>query len=371
MSHDEHRRRQEEIPERVWAGRGQPVQERLIETVAHLGGYAPAELRVELRTPLEHQSNRLYDAWAGGRHLLVKEYLKPEEFSTAPLHEHRSLELLAPFDVAPQPVGVELEHAPEVGPIVVYEYLDGEMWDRRKPSAARLAALADVWLTVHSVPTDQLWEARGIRSVAQRYGRFRQSFRELQTWTEATYPAGTAGVALCLDVLGRRAPVVEELDTLLERRPVRRYFCRSDARFANVIDRPDGRLGLVDWEDSGLRDPAREVSDLMFAANQEDLLSSDDWPAFLTPYLSVQAPGDPLLRRRIHLYAAIYPLCWLALLFEIGLERARNGTLSSWTVNGLPADVRLRRYLARALAWPDPDFRSQLAELGDLRLFPY
>ncbi len=112
------------------------MQQRLIETVARLGGYAPAELRVELRTPLEHQSNRLYDARAGGRHLLVKEYLKPEEFSTAPLHEHRALELLAPFDVAPRPVGVALEHGPDVGPVVVYEYLDGEMWDRRTPDAA-------------------------------------------------------------------------------------------------------------------------------------------------------------------------------------------------------------------------------------------
>ena len=99
------------------------MQERLIETVARLGGYAPSEVRVELRTPLDHQSNRLYDAWAGDRHLLGKEYLKPDEFSTAPLHEHRSLELLAQFDVAPQPVGVEFEHGPDVGPIVVYEYL--------------------------------------------------------------------------------------------------------------------------------------------------------------------------------------------------------------------------------------------------------
>ena len=99
----------------------------MIETVARLGGYAPSELRVELRTPLEHQSNRLYDAWAGGRHLLVKEYLKLEEFSTAPLHEHRALELLAPLDVAPQPVGVDLESGPDVGPVVVYEYLHGEM----------------------------------------------------------------------------------------------------------------------------------------------------------------------------------------------------------------------------------------------------
>ena len=161
-----------------------------------------------------------------------------------------------------------------------------------------------------------------------------------------------------------------QLDTLLEYRPVRRYFCRSDARFANVVERPDGRLGLVDWEDSGLCDPAREVSDLMFAANQEDLLSSDEWEAFLRPYLAVQTPRDPLLRQRIHLYAALYPLYWLALLFRIGLERAREGTLATWTVNGLPADVRLRRYLARALAWPDRDFSGQLAELEDLRLFP-
>ena len=184
------------------------------------------------------------------------------------------------------------------------------------------------------------------------------------------YPAGTSGVGLCLDVLERRVPVVEELDTLLEHRPVCRYFCRSDARFANVIERPDGRLGLVDWEDSGLRDPAREVTDLTFAANQEDLLSPEEWQAFLTPYLAHLEPRDPLLRRRIHLYAAISPLYWLAPLFGIGLERARAGTLATWTVNGLPADVRLRRYLARALAWPDPDFSRQLAELGDLRLFP-
>jgi thiamine kinase-like enzyme len=28
-------------------------------------------------------------------------------------------------------------------------------------------------------------------------------------------------------------------------------FCRADPRFANVITRPDGRLAMVDWEDSG------------------------------------------------------------------------------------------------------------------------
>jgi hypothetical protein len=32
-------------------------------------------------------------------------------------------------------------------------------------------------------------------------------------------------------------------------------FCRSDARFANVIARRDGRVGLVDWEDSACATP--------------------------------------------------------------------------------------------------------------------
>jgi hypothetical protein len=86
--------------------------------------------------------------------------------------------------------------------------------------------------------------------------------------------------------------------------------------------------------------------------------------------MTIQTTLDPMLPRRVELYAAIYPMMWLAYFFELGIGRAQAGTLAGWTINGLPANVRLRRYLARALAWPDPDFSSQLAELGDLPLFP-
>jgi aminoglycoside phosphotransferase (APT) family kinase protein len=348
----------------------EPANEKLewlIATVARLTGCPPSAVRIELRTPLEHQSNRLYDAWADGRRLLVKEYLKPDEFSTAPLHEHRALELLAPLDVAPQPVGVELAYTSEVGPIVVYEYLEGEMWDRRRPSPAELAALAEVWLKVHAIPPDRVWQhARYAHRLDERYAEFRASFRAFKAWTETVYPAGTAGANLCLDVLERHDVVAEEVGRL----PPRRCFCRSDARFANVIQRPDGRVGLVDWEDSGLRDPAREVLDLLSHPNQEDLLSSADWQAFLEPYLATLAPLDPALPRRVELYAAIYPLFWLALFFKLGIRRAQEGTLAGWTINGLPANLRLRRYLARAQVWPDPDFSRQLDALAGLDLFP-
>lgn len=342
---------------------------RLIATVARLTGCPPSAIRIEPRTPLEHQSNRLYEAWADRRHLIVKEYLKPEEFSTGPIHEHRSLELLAPLDIAPRPVGIEQEHGPECGPLIVYEYLDGEMWDRRRPSAAELVALAEVCLKVQAIPPAELWDARGAsRSMVERYARFRDSFVAFQVWTDAVYPAGRESAARGLDALERRWPRVEELDRL--GRQQRQVFCQADARFANVIRRPDGRIGLVDWEDSGLYDPAREVMGLLSHPNQEDLLSTSDWQAFLVPYLAILAPLDPALPRRIDLYAAIYPIFWLSVLFCEGIRRAAEGRLAGWTINGLPANARLRRYLARALAWPDPDFSMSLDGLGDLDFFP-
>jgi hypothetical protein len=244
------------------------------------------------------------------------------------------------------------------------------MWDRRKPSSDELAALAESWLKIHALPADQVWESRTLSlSVAVRYASFRERFLAYQRWTETSYPAGADGAALCLDVLDRRWPQVHELDELGSLDPPR-YFCRSDARFANVIRRPDGRIGLVDWEDSGLRDPARELGDLLYGPNQEDLLGPHEWRAFLDPYLAVLAGRDPNLPRRIELYAANYPMFWLSILFRDGIRRAGEGTLSSWTVNGLPANERLRRYLARALTWPDPDFAAKLDEIRGLELFP-
>ena len=62
--------------------------------------------------------------------------------------------------------------------MVVYEYLDGEMWDRRRPSADELAALAEVWLTVHAIPPERVWRnARYLFLVSERYAEFAASFR--------------------------------------------------------------------------------------------------------------------------------------------------------------------------------------------------
>lgn len=331
-------------------------------------GLPSAAINISLRTPLEYQSNRLYDIWTSDRHLIVKEFLKPAEFQHAPAREFQALKLLSPLDIAPQPVLFRPPATPPLGPLVVYAFMEGEMWNRRRPAATELAQLAEIWLKMNSVPTESLWMSRGYdRSFDEIEASFRAFFQAYATWVEAEFAPGQQAVDLCLELLQSRHAVMRELadyDPPL-------CFCRADARFANVIRRPDGRLGLVDWEDSGLRDPARDLADTITHPNQEDLVSSDEWHAFLQPYLAARTELDPHILRRMHLYLAIFPIFWLAVLVHEGVSH-RVGTkrLAGWNVNGLRVNERLRRYLARGLAWPDMDFSNQIETLIKVEFFP-
>jgi hypothetical protein len=342
------------------------VSDTLEALVAGAMGVPAGEVRLSDRPPLAYQSNRLIDAWVGGQHLIVKEFLKPDEFGEAPVREYRALQLLAPLDIAPQPV-CAVPQTGSRGPIVIYRFMEGAMWDRRRPTPGELAQLAEAWLLMNSVPADGLWPSRGhLRSPDEIVAGFRATFQAYAAWTESEFDRGRAAATHCLALLECRRGVAAELagcEPLL-------CFCRADQRFANVIRRPDGRLGLVDWEDSGLRDPARDLADLLTHANHEDMVSTEEWDAFLQPYVAARAPLDTGLPHRTHLYLAAFPLFWLHLLVREGLRRAATGRLVGWDVNGLPANERLRRYLARGEAWPAGDFAARLESLAELAFFP-
>jgi hypothetical protein len=342
------------------------MHEIIAAVVAQATAIPSKEIDIVLRSPAEHQSNRLYDVWVGARRLVAKEFLKPDEFHAAPTREFRALELLEPLDIAPKPVFFQSK-TPALGPVVVYDYLEGEMWDRHRPAATELAQLAQVWLKMNTVATDELWLSRNYgQSLHKVAARFHDALRTYAEWAEAFFEPGRQAAAMCLQSLERCRDVVSELEGCA---PVP-CFCRSDPRFANVIRRPDGQLGLVDWEDSGLRDPAIDLADLVTHANQEDLLSSGEWQAFLDPYLAARSKVDLHLSHRMHLYLAIFPLFWLSGLTRMGIRLHEEGRLNGWQANGIPAGQRLRRYLARSLAWPDQDFLSQLAQLEGVEFFP-
>jgi aminoglycoside phosphotransferase (APT) family kinase protein len=204
------------------------------------------------------------------------------------------------------------------------------------------------------------------RSLEDHRAQVRAAFEAHRAWAQAAYPQARRTADTCLDLLERRSPVAralaQETPTLC--------FCRSDPRFANVIVRPGGRLGLVDWEDSGLRDPARDLADIVLHPNQEDLLGEDEWRAFTCPYVAGHGADGPGIVRRAHLYGALFHLFFLAAIIRGGLRRAQTGQLAGWEVNGMEANERLRRYLARGLTWPESDFGEALEDLSEVAFFP-
>jgi Phosphotransferase enzyme family len=209
--------------------------------------------------------------------------------------------------------------------------MEGEMWDRRVPSATELGDLAEVWPRLHQFQTDGLWMCTGqARPWLEVVAGLRTALEAYARWANRSSSQCRAAARLCLEALERCITAAAPL-TASDTAPL--CFCRSDACFANVIARPDGRPGLVDWEDSGLRDPARGVVDLLAG------------------------------------YLALFPVFWLGILLADAMRRIPAGELETWMINEMEPNTRLRRYLARAQAWPDPDPNAELAGLGDLEFF--
>jgi hypothetical protein len=347
--------------------------------VAAATGAAPGAVDLSPRAPLGHQANRLYDAWVTQRHLIVKEFLIPDEQHAAPAREFGALQLLASLDIAPQPVFFE----PALGPVVIYEFMEGEMWDRRRPTPIDLALLADIWLKMNAVRANNLWWSHGYdRTLPDVAARLRARLEAYSDWANAEFALGRRAADMCLNVLESRAGLVRELaayNPLL-------CFCRADPRFANVIQRPDGRLGLVDWEDSGLRDPARDLADVMTHPNQEDLLAPDAWQAFLEPDLAVQGRVDAQLWHRTHFYLALFPIFWLTVIMDQGRGRAKTrinatcqtqrtspdlaGQTPTHSPHPTPYTRSGRRCICGCIYFPSTSRRSSTPSSPSVRLAP-
>jgi hypothetical protein len=318
------------------------------------------------RPRLDFQSNDLFEAGNGSQRIILKEYLKTDEFDEAPVREFRALELLSPLDLAPQPRAF-YPHSSDRRPVVVYDYMSGRMWDRRIPSGEELEMLAEIWIRINEVRRNVLWLSRGQETpILLIWHSIKRQFLEYFDWVESNYEGSKMAAELCQSLIEDRLEVAAGLSNF----EVPFCFCRADPRFANVIARPSGTLGMVDWEDSGLRDPALELADTMTHPNQEDLLSQSQWKAFLDPYLEYRRPLDRTIDRRFHLFLGILPLWWLSILLGEGLKRIISGELGEWRIHDMEPNRKLRRYLARALSWPRANVEQEIYELADVRFFP-
>jgi hypothetical protein len=92
------------------------------------------------------------------------------------------------------------------------------------------------------------------------------------------------------------------------------------------------------------------------------------WQPFLSTY-GESRRDDADFELRLEGYLAIFPVFWLGILLADGMRHSADGTLESWLINEMEPNARLRRYLARALAWPDRDPTTALSNLGDVVFF--
>jgi thiamine kinase-like enzyme len=332
---------------------------------AKAAGISPAALCLTQRPALDHQSNLLYDVRANHSRWILKEYLKEDEWEESPRREFEALELLKSLDIAPRPLFFE-PVSPSHKPLVAYEFMEGEMWDRRRPTESQVAQLAQVWLAMNSLPTENLWLSRGFDSITALETRLLARAGHYSAWVESEFQAGRRAAEILLAECERRHPIFTELSSC---QPAL-CFCRADPRFANVIQRPNGEIGLVDWEDSGLRDPAIDSADLITHPNQEDLLLPDEWDAFFQPYLAVRGKLDTELFHRMHLYQTTFQLLYGTRILMQAIDLLQKRQPIQPLVNEMPIQTRLRRYWARMVAYPATSFSSQLEALANTQFFP-
>ena len=302
--------------------------------------------------------------WLGSTHLIAKVFCHPDPRRRliSAEREHNALQLLHASALAPCPRG--LRRGPQ--PVVMYDYVPGSMWDRQPPTPFQLYQLAGAWLRLASVPTAGLWLAQGQeQSWSAIESLLRSRVQAYADWVVSADPQRAETATLCLHATDRMFSAIKPLADL----PVVRQLGHWDPRFANVIQRPDGHITLVDWEVSGLLDPAREIACLLTHPNQEDLVTPEQWSAFLRPYLAARSQIDPMLSLRMELWCGGFSIFRLGHLLVDGVARYRTGRLDNWRVNDMPANLRLRRYLARGLAWPASDFAGSLTQLAGLTFF--
>ena len=296
-----------------------------------------SQIETRLRQPRGYQTHTLFDVTAPGRHLIAKRYTLQDGQDDAPRREFAALKLVAGLGLAPQPVWCDGRS------LVLYEFLPGQVWDRRAATPAEMSALAEVWLRVGRVGAAQMGPSTLFARLQNPSARAKLlDVEPYAAW--ASQRARTRRAAeLCRTAAHRAGEALRKLERYA---PVLR-FCKCDPRFGNVLARPHGRIGLTDWEDCGLQDPAIEIADLFTAPNQEDLLSPEAKAALLN---GLREWDDGTLAQRVALYEIALLGTWFPVLTRVGLRHLANGALAGWEINEMPYAARLRRMLARIFA---------------------
>lgn len=221
---------------------------------------APPDMRRSVEAAVPALGGQVWEPLRGGRTnwvwrvgaRVVKLYNAAAEsplFPNDPQAEQRALSVVAPLGLGPVLRQQGLDW-------VVYDHLDGQIWDADDP-----APVARLFAAVHALPGE------GFRSVA--------------SGTAAILAQAEAILAECAGHLPPREGLVEV--------PPADETCmiHGDAVAGNIIDGPGG-LRLIDWQCPGQGDAAEDLAAFLSPAMQwlyrGAVLSAGQVEAFLAAY---------------------------------------------------------------------------------------
>ncbi|MCB0114381.1 MAG: aminoglycoside phosphotransferase family protein [Caldilineaceae bacterium] len=213
--------------------------------------------------------------------------------------EWNALHVLAEagLSIAPRPILLDRERY--AWPVVVQSWVDGEAMQEPPHADADWEALLAHLRTVHALTADRI--QRPLPNVVLFAATVGDAFAAIDWQLDLLPPA-------------ERPP---QLVTLLEDLHRCRFpswdapaltLCRADPNIRNFIRR-DGPWVSVDWEYSGLGDPAFEIADLIaHIAHLE--VPAERWHWFVDRYVGGEQHADPL-RTRIETYLPLMLVWWV------------------------------------------------------------
>ena len=246
--------------------------------------------------------------------------------------------------LAPAPVWLEQERY--AYPVVVQEWLTGEVMRTPPETDAAWEQLLNLYAAVHTLtpatidlPTD-LPIRTGVFAAASPAEAKRLALKQAHLIPEHAWPGGLR------EMLGALRST-SALDTTAPDTRSERVFCHVDANVSNFIS-CSGRLYAVDWEGSGWSDPAFELANLMTHPAYLNVPRSR-WEWVIRTYARLSQ--NDAVAERVKVYYPHLVAFWVAhlarTLYEVplGLDQRMVERPSDWQED---ATRKYQHYLALA-----------------------
>lgn len=225
----------------------------------------------------------------------------------------------ADLPLAPRPVAY-FPDGPLPVPAVVYGWVDGVPLTREPLTAHTLMELSNALWRIHRVPRAPAPELLPAFHQPPRFtdylAEIRANTAQVQAWAERVNAKPPMLAQWAADLPALLPALVETLhlaeaaihDARLADICPAHSLIRVDGNLDNVLRGADGRLSFVDWEYSGLGDPAYELAELRWHPNAMHL-PSVWWDTALATY--PPPPGDGSFESRLTLFNRLLPIWWV------------------------------------------------------------